>query len=104
MTQFYNIKVPAGKAEPSAIVFSRPVRKISVNSTGFAHLTLKFSDGTHSPIWLLAANETTLIDFQSANNGGGVPAIYFNSDANKDYYVAVSVVEYGTGGNIDWYK
>lgn len=41
--------------------------------------------------------------FQSANNGGGVKTIYVAGD-NVVTNVRFSIVEYGTGGNIDWYK
>lgn len=103
MTQFYNIRVPAG-AERVPLVFERPVRKITTNSSAISYLLLKFTDGTYSKPFTFPSNAVVNLDFQSANNGGGVQAVYLAPISDKDYYFSVSVIEYGTGGNIDWYK
>ena len=44
------------------------------------------------------------LDFQSANNGGGVSEIYVTPATSSVGFMSVSIIEYGTGGNIDWYK
>lgn len=72
MKQFYFVKVPSGNANRVPIVFSQPVRKISVHSTYATALTLRFSDGSFSPSWLISPAATDIIDFQSANNGGDI--------------------------------
>lgn len=66
-------------------------------------MSLKFSNGTFSEELRFPANNAIPFDFQSANNGGGVSELYF-TPASSLYYVYVTVSEYGTGGDIDWYK
>lgn len=66
-------------------------------------MSLKFSNGTFSDEFCFPANRELPLDFQSANNGGGVSELYFKP-ASSLYNVYVTVSEYGTGGDIDWYK
>ena len=88
-----------GGAEKSVMTFAKPVRKCIISASGgIARVALKFSDAFNIP-----TNMIVSLDFQSVNNGGGVNGLYFIQSDNV-YYVSVSVSEYGTGGNIDWYK
>lgn len=103
MKQFYEFVIPPGGDARIRMSFVRPVRKCTIWATSQARMALKFSDGTFSEELRFQANHEIPLDFQSANNGGGVSELYF-MPASSLYYVYVTVSEYGTGGDIDWYK
>ena len=103
MKQFYNVRAPAGQSTATPLKFEKPVRKIYVTATTNTNIFLQFSNGAASAYFPIYAGQYAIIDFQGANNGGGVTDIYVASGQNE-CYVAVSVIEYGTGGNIDWYR
>ena len=53
----------------------------------------------------LPSNTPVYLDFQSANSGKSVTSLEFKSfstELNSDIYV--SVVEYGSDGDNDWFK
>lgn len=101
MKQFYRIEL---SSEEKAIVFEKPVRKLSISASFDTSIRLHFTDGSKSESHTLYSRHPLYLDFQSANNGGGVSAIYVTEATTSGGFVSVSIIEYGTGGNIDWYK
>lgn len=101
MKQFYYVHTQNGQARD--IVFEKPVRKICLTSTTDCNVGIKFPDGSVSKNFLVLAKTPLYLDFQSRNNGGGLKTLTFlSTEASGDVYI--SVCEYGTGGDIDWYK
>ena len=101
MKQFYYVRTTPGQLRD--IVFEKPVRKICLMTTADCTVCIKFPDGSVSKNFLLVAKTPLYLDFQSRNNGGGVKTLSFLSASEAgDMYI--SVCEYGTGGDIDWYK
>lgn len=103
MKQFYSALTTGTAFEFKPLEFDQSVLKMCVVADKAAYIKFIYSDGTISDIFYLPANRPLYLDFQSANNGGGVKTIYVAGD-NVVTYVRFSIVEYGTGGNIDWYK
>lgn len=103
MKQFYSISTTGTSLEFTPLEFDQPVRKTCVTSDKAGYIRFKYSDGTYSSFFYLPASRPLYLDFQSANNGGGVKTIYVAGDAAVTN-VRFSIIEYGTGGNIDWYK
>lgn len=104
MRQFYSVTTTGTLGEFSTLEFVQPVRKmclIAENAAGY--LRFVYSDGSDSGVFFLPARQVVYLDFQSANNGGGVRTVSL-ADAGVQTQIRVSVIEYGTGGNIDWYK
>lgn len=101
MRQFYRIKVTS---EEQAIVFEKPVRKLSISASFDTTIKLHFTDGSVSEAHTLYARFPLYLDFQTANNGGGVSAIYVTEATTSGGFASVCIIEYGTGGDIDWYK
>lgn len=101
MKQFYRFGIPAVE---SALVFEKPVRKLSITVSHDATIKLHFTDGSISDEHTLYARTPMYLDFQTANNGGGVSEIYVKQATSSGGFMSVSIIEYGTGGNIDWYK
>lgn len=83
--------------------FVKPVRKILVECDTLIGLAIPFSDGSFSDEFLCFPNQLVYLDFQSANNGGGVSSISLIPESTGGI-ARLSVIEYGTGGNNDWYK
>lgn len=82
--------------------FEHPVRKINIVTTVDYMMFIDFKD-SQSLGYLIPGRVPLYFDFQSANNGGGIKSLQFRS-YGKEGTVYVSVIEYGTGGNNDWYK
>ena len=101
MRQFYRIQV---LNEEQVITFVQPVRKLSIAASFDIIIQLHFTDGSVSEEHTLYARTPLYLDFQSANNGGGVSEIYVKAATASVGFVSVSIIEYGTGGDIDWYK
>lgn len=101
MRQFYRVEI---LAEEQAIVFEKPVRKLSIIVSHDATFRLHFTDGSKSDEHTLYARTPFYLDFQTANNGGGVSEIYVKAATSSGGFMSMSIIEYGTGGNIDWYK
>lgn len=102
MRQFYRRTMQA--EEEREIVFEKPVRKLSITVSHDAVIRLHFTDGSMSNEYSVYSRTTQYLDFQTANNGGGVSEIYVKATTTVGGYMSVSIIEYGTGGNIDWYK
>lgn len=103
MRQFYQYL--ADPDNYTVVIFKKPVRKICIESNGDIFIRLDFSGDEKSVEFRIYAKTPTYLDFQSANNGGGVSG--FSVRASKESgsnAVYVSVGEYATGGDIDWYK
>lgn len=103
MTQFYVAHTTATDLEFTPLEFEHPVRKTCVVADKSAYIRFKYSNGDLSNFFYLPANQAVYLDFQSANNGGGVKTIYV-AGSGVVTNVRFSIIEYGTGGNIDWYK
>lgn len=101
MKQFYRVDI---HADERALVFEKPVRKLSITVSHDATIRLHFTDGSRSDEHTVYARTPVYLDFQSANNGGGVSEIYLKAATPSGGFMSVSIIEYGTGGNIDWYK
>lgn len=104
MRQFYTLTTKGDAGKYEKLEFVKPVRKMSVISdVAPAYLRLLFSDASASSTCFVPVGEPLYLDFQSANNGGGVKEIYVADNGSKTN-ARFSIIEYGTGGNIDWYK
>lgn len=101
MKQFYRMQI---SSEEKAMVFEKPVRKLSISASFDTTIKLHFTDGSVSEAHTLYSRNPLYLDFQTANNGGGVSAIYLTEATKSGGFASVSIIEYGTGGNIDWYK
>lgn len=97
MRQFY--KELIGGSTGTTVQFVKPVRKILVECDTLIGLAIPFSDE-----FLCVPKQPVYLDFQSANNGGGVSSISLIPEADGGGIARLSVIEYGTGGNNDWYK
>lgn len=83
------------------LTFVQPVRKIVVVAGRSAALRIS---GT-SVFFYIPANQVFYLDFQSANSGKGVTSVEikgFSADQAVDVYI--SVTEYGSDGDNEWYK
>ncbi len=104
MQQFCLATTSGTAGDYKELRFVQPVRKMSVTSDlGPAYLRLVYSDASVSSTFYVPPRVQVFLDFQSANNGGGVNAISV-ADAGVATNVRFSIIEYGTGGDIDWYK
>lgn len=101
MRQFYFVQAELN--EVSSFNFVQPVRKICIVSDANISVTLSYSDRSQSQPMKVFAKTPYYLDFQTANNGGGLSSLNVQAIGTAGG-VYVSVVEYGTGGNIDWYK
>lgn len=84
-----------------SMTFVQPVRKVMVVAS--RSLALRIAGlGTQ---FYVPGNQAVYFDFQSGNTGKGVTSLEFKSfsaDASVDVYVSVS--EYGSDGDNDWFK
>lgn len=103
MQQFYTAVTTATNLEFAPLEFKQSVRKMCVIADRTAYIKFKYSDGVSSDFFYLPSSHVVYLDFQSANNGGGVRTIYAAGGGSVTN-VRFSIIEYGTGGNIDWYK
>lgn len=109
MQQFYAVSTPGDLSKNTRLNFVQPVRKMLVEADSELRIWLTFdseatASTTSSPEFRIYAKTPVYLDFQSANNGGGVPAIIVGDATGTSTQLRISVIEYGTGGNIDWYK
>lgn len=109
MQQFYVAKIPEDASKSSRVNFVQPVRKMLVEADSEARIWLLFDTETtatsrSSPEFRIYAKTPVYLDFQSANNGGGVSSIMIGGLGDTSAFLRISVIEYGTGGNNEWYK
>lgn len=103
LKQLYSGKSTDSPDSIVTIEFLQPVRKIAILSTTDYIMHIHYTDGTTDSGFLIPGRMQCFFDFQSANNGGGVTSLEFRS-YGKEGTVYITVNEYGTGGNNDWYK
>lgn len=85
----------------SPITFVQPVRKVMIVAS--RSLALRIA-GSGSQFYI-PANQALYFDFQFGNTGKGVTSLEFkgfSADTSVDVYVSVS--EYGSDGDNDWFK
>lgn len=104
MRQFYMTTIPAHSTSSIRTTFVQPVRKIVITATALMFIQIDFSGGV-TQRFIVPANVPVYLDFQSANNGGGIPYMFANviTDKENPCLITSSVVEYGTGGDVTWY-
>lgn len=102
MKQFY--KELIGGSTGTTVQFVKPVRKILVECDTLIGLAIPFSDGNFSDEFLCFPKQPVYLDFQSANNGGGVSSISLIPEVGGGGVARLSVIEYGSDGDNDWYK
>lgn len=103
MKQFYNIQAPGGGFE--YLQFDAPVRKLLVSTARGIYIAIPYRDATRSANFYIPPNNSVLIDLQSANGGKGCASLGFSSiSSDTAATVYLSVVEYGSDGDNDWYK
>ena len=103
MRQFYK-ELIGGSTGTTTVQFVKPVRKILVECDMLIGLVIPFSDGNFSDEFLCSPHQPLYLDFQSANNGGGVSSIRLIPEADGGGIARLSVIEYGSDGDNDWYK
>ena len=103
LRQFYTLNSTDSPDDVPRVEFEQPVRKINITATTDYLMYIDFSDSTQSSSYLIIPRFQCYFDFQSANNGGGIKSLKFRSYGKKGT-IYISVIEYGTGGNNDWYK
>ena len=103
MKQFYNIQVSGTKYE--YLQFDAPVRKLLVSTVRGLFIVIPYRDGTDSANFYIPPNNSALIDLQSANSGKGCARLGFRATTAEGTSIAyLSVAEYGSDGDNDWYK
>ena len=98
MRQFYFIHVTDVF---SSITFVQPVRKVVIVTSRSLAMRIAGS----ATLFYVPSNQALYFDFQSGNTGKGVTSLEFKSfsvDTGADVYVSVS--EYGSDGDNDWFK
>ena len=101
MKQFYNIQAPGEGFE--WLQFDAPVRKLLVSTA--RGIAIPYRNATRSANFYIPPNNSVLIDLQSANGGKGCASLGFSSiSSDTATTVYLSVVEYGSDGDNDWYK
>lgn len=98
MKQFYYISVTNVFR---SITFVQPVRKVMIVAS--RSLAMRIAGlGTQ---FYVPTSQALYFDFQSGNTGKGVTSLEFkgfSADTSVDVYVSVS--EYGSDGDNDWFK
>lgn len=104
MRQFYTTTIPPHSTTSIRTTFEKPVRKLVIVATASMYIQIDFAGGL-SQRFFIPANVPVYLDFQSANNGGGIPYLFANvtADNENSCLVTSSVTEYGTGGDVTWY-
>lgn len=103
MKQFYRVEV-SSKGD-TVFQFEAPVRKMVVTANRSLHMFLNYSNKTKSARFYVPLNVPIYIDFQSANGGKGCTSIGLSSVTPDTSTVCfISIVEYGSDGDNDWYK
>lgn len=102
MRQFYRVEARASEV---SVIFDKPVRRMCIESNEDVFMYFRFSATERSSEFAIFARTPMCLDFQSANHGGGVPNIVLRAvDQAKSPQVFITISEYGTGGDINWYK
>lgn len=105
--QFYNVEFPTPGEDktPKTIHFDKPVKKICVH---FNNHLVAFSVGAVQDLtnyFVCNVYFDNVIDFQSANTGKGVTDItLWPFSGSNAIYVTVSVIEYGSDGDNEYFK
>lgn len=84
-----------------SMTFVQPVRKVMIIASRALVLRIV---GSGTPFYV-PSNQIVYFDFQSRNTGKGVTSLEFkgfSADTSVDVYVSVS--EYGSDGDNDWFK
>ena len=102
MKQFYACNAAVGTY--TNCNFNAPVRKITLSTVRGCYVRLPYGGGSYSESFLIPANYPTVIDFQSLNGGKGVSSIEVTAVADVATVLYMSVIEYGSDGDNDWYK
>lgn len=103
MKQFYRLEAPAGST--GVLHFDAPVRKMLVVVSRGVYISVPYSDNTFSVRFYIPPNMPVAVDLQSANGGKGCASLgvgSISSDTPANCYI--SIVEYGSDGDNDWYK
>ena len=102
--QFYTTTV-VSTSEPVVIHFEKAVRKIYVSVlSNFVALSVGTAIDT-SKMLILGLHSDGMIDFQSANTGKGVQDLaLLKYGAEGGARVCISVVEYGSDGDNEFFK
>lgn len=71
-----------------------------------AYISIPYSNNTYSDKFYIPQNTPVTIDLQSANGGKGCTSLGVESGSSSQTtaYLYVSIVEYGSDGDNDWYK
>ena len=70
-----------------------------------AYISIPYSDNTYSERFYIPQNLPVTFDMQSANGGKGCTSLDVQSGSSQSISsVHVSIVEYGSDGDNDWYK
>lgn len=70
-----------------------------------AYVSIPYSDNTYSEKFYIPQNLPVTLDLQSANGGKGCTSIDVGSGFSQSVSsVYVSIEEYGSDGDNDWYK
>lgn len=101
--QFYKETAPSDSI--NVIQFDAPVRKMLVTSSRAIFVLIPFANNIYSAPFYIPANNVVNIDLQSANAGKGCVSIGLKSTApDLSASVYLSIVEYGSDGDNEWYK
>lgn len=69
------------------------------------HIYIPYSDNTYSDRFYIPQNLPVTFDLQSANGGKGCTSLIVQAGASQTVSVVhVSIVEYGSDGDNEWYK
>lgn len=86
------------------IVFRAPVRKAMFCADGAVNMRIPGSRVGVTSQYLRLYKETPVyLDFQTANSGCGINKVQVRAVDGTQQYVRISVSEYGTNGNNDYY-
>lgn len=70
------------------------------------YISIPYSNNTYSDKFNIPQNTPVTIDLQSANGGKGCTSLGVESGSSSQTtaHLYVSIVEYGSDGDNDWYK
>ena len=102
MRQFY--RMLADNETPAICNFEAPVRKFVMTAGRGCYVEIPYSDGTYSNMFYVPGNTCIYFDLQSVNGGKGCTSIAVVSGEATKAGAYISIVEYGSDGDNDWYK
>ena len=103
MKQFYRIEAPAGSTQ--VLQFDAPARKLLLVASRGSYISLPYSNNMYSDRFFIPPNVPVTVDFQSANGGKGCTSLGVESiSAETPANLYLSIIEYGSDGDNDWYK